>query len=105
MLTFSKRWVDQILSGQKNVTLRKWPKPLVKEGGVYEAKTNRFSKESFAKLRVISIKQIMIQEISNEIAQRDGYPSAEDSQGYWLKQGFPPTKLLWLVEFRVEKLS
>ncbi len=105
MLTFSKRWVDQILSGKKNVTLRKWPKPLVKEGGVYEAKTNRFSKESFANLRVTSLKQIPIQEITDEIARRDGYANAREAGGYWLKQGFPPSKLLWLVEFKMEKLS
>jgi hypothetical protein len=103
LLTFSKRWVEQIVSGQKNVTLRKWPKPLVKEGGAYEAKTNRFSKESFAKLRVTSLKQIQIQEITEEIARRDGYANANEAGGYWLKQGFPPTKLLWLLEFKFEK--
>jgi len=103
LLTFSKRWVDQILEGQKNVTLRKWPEPLVKEGGVYEAKTNRFSKESFANLRVTSLKQIKIKEITDEIARRDGYANAIEAGGYWLKQGFPPTKLLWLIEFKVEK--
>jgi hypothetical protein len=75
----------------------------VKEGGVYDAKTNRFAKDSFAKLRVTSLKQIQIQEITDEIARRDGYGHATEARGYWLKQGFPPTKPLWLVEFKVEK--
>ncbi len=103
MLTFSKGWINPILNGEKNVTLRKWPKPFVKEGGVYEAKTNRFAKESFAKLRVISLRQIQIQEITEDIARRDGYDNAIEAMEYWLKQGFPSTKLLWLVEFKVEK--
>lgn len=103
LLTFSKRWVEAILQGKKTVTLRKWPKALVKEGGIYEAKTNRFAKESFTKLRVVSLKQIPISQITDEIARRDGYPRAEDARGYWMKQGFPPSKLLWLIEFKVEK--
>lgn len=102
VLTFSKRWVDAILQGKKSVTLRKWPKPLVKEGGVYEAKINRFSKESFAKLRITSLRQLPISEITDEIAWRDGYGNAVEAMGYWLKQGYPPSKMLWLVEFKVE---
>ncbi len=103
MLTFSKKWVEAILEGRKIVTLRKWPKPLVKVGGVYEAKTNRFAKESFARLRVNSLRQIAISEITDEIARRDGYASGKEAQGYWLKQGFIPSKQMWLVEFEVEK--
>ncbi len=103
MLAFSKRWVEPILQGKKTVTLRKWPKALVKEGGVYDAKTIPPSKESFARLRVVSLKQIPISQITDEIARRDGYPRADDARGYWMKQGFPSSKLLWLVEFKVEQ--
>ncbi len=102
MLTFSKKWVEPILQGKKTATLRKWPKPLVREGGVYDAKTNRFSKESFAKLKVTSLKQIPIREITDEIARCDGYGRAEEAKAYWTKQGFPPSKPLWLIEFKVE---
>ncbi len=103
MLTFSKKRVASILSGQKDVTLRKWPKPLVKVGGVYDARTSRFSKETFARLRVTSMKQIAVSEISDTIAKRDGYSRADEARSHWLKQGFTPEKQLWMIEFEVSK--
>lgn len=94
MLTFSKKWVKAILSGQKTVTLRKWPRPLVKVNGVYTAKTNRLAKESFAPLRVSGLKQMKVSEITDAIAKRDGYRKGEQAKEYSLKQDLPISRLL-----------
>jgi hypothetical protein len=103
VLSFSPKWIEPILSGKKNLTFRKWPTARVKIGGVYDAVTMGFPPKAFAKLRVTNVKKIKLGEIDDGLAKRDGAESAKTVQAYWKKQGFGPDKVLWLVEFQVQK--
>ena len=55
-MLFQKQFVNPILSGQKICTTRFRKHAMVKVGNIYKAKTQRFSKEHFALLKVVSIR-------------------------------------------------
>lgn len=54
-MLFKKEFVEAILSGRKTRTTRFRKHAGVKVGNIYKAKTNRFSKESFALIKVVAI--------------------------------------------------
>jgi len=101
MLTFSPKWIQPILEGRKDVTLRKWPTARVKVGGSYDAATVGYPPKKFARVEVTGLRRIKLGEIDEALAKRDG-ASVEDVQGYWEGQGFALDKELWLVEFRLK---
>ena len=55
MITFKSEFISLILSGKKTRTTRFRKYPGVKVDGIYKAKTNRFSKEHFALIKVVRI--------------------------------------------------
>ena len=105
MLAFSAKWIQPILTGKKTVTLRKWPTPRVKVGGVYDAATIGFPRKTFAKLHVTGLRKIRLRDVDDALAKTDGAESVEAVRAYWMKQGFDLGKELWLVEFELQKSS
>lgn len=103
MLGFSAKWIQPILSGKKTVTLRKWPSPRVKVGGVYDAATIAFPRKTFAKVKVTALRKIKVSDIDDALAKKDGAESVQIVRAYWMKQGFSLSKELWLVEFELQK--
>ncbi len=103
VLAFSAKWIQLILSGKKTVTLRKWPSPRVKVGGVYDAATIGFPRKTFAKVKVTGLRKIKLGELDDALAKRDGAESVETVHAYWMKQGFNLKNELWLVEFELQK--
>ena len=55
-MLFRKEFVEKILLGKKTCTTRFRKHAMVKVGNIYKAKTNRFSKEHFALIKVVSIR-------------------------------------------------
>lgn len=55
-MLFKKEFVEKIRSGQKTRTTRYREHAGVKVGNIYKAKTNRFSKEYFALIKVVAIR-------------------------------------------------
>jgi len=103
MLSFSSKWVEPILKGTKDVTLRKWPTARVKVGQTYDAAVIGYPPKKFARVEVTGLRRIKLRDIDDSLAKRDGAKSAKEVEAYWKKQGFGPDKDMWLVEFKLQK--
>lgn len=101
LITFGAKSAEQVKTGAKTVTLRKWPKARVKVGEVYDAAKMGYPPAKFAKVRVTGLRRVRIKEIDAKLARRDGAASAEEVKAYWSKQGFRSSDELWLVEFEL----
>ncbi len=101
IITFGGKSAEQVLSGKKTVTLRKWPKAKVKVGEVYDAARMGYPPKKFARIRVTGLRRIKLKEIDEKLARRDGAASSAEAKAYWAKQGFKAENELWLVEFEL----
>lgn len=101
MITFGAKSAEQVLSGKKTITFRKWPKARVKVGQVYDAAKMGYPPTKFAKVKVTGLSKIRLSAIDDRLAKRDGAASAAEAKAYWTKQGFDAKKELWLVEFKL----
>ncbi len=101
IITFGGKSAEQILSGKKTVTFRKWPTARAKVGEVYDAARMGYPPTKFAKVKVTNLRRIKLKEIDDKLARRDGAASATEARAYWSKQGFKADDELWLVEFEL----
>jgi hypothetical protein len=74
VLLFKPEHVDPILAREKTQTRRRWSRCRVKVGAIHQCNLN-FSKGSrpFARIRILSIRQEPLIEISDEDCRREGY--------------------------------
>jgi hypothetical protein len=101
MITFGAKSAEQVLSGKKNVTFRKWPKARVRVGEEYDAAKMGYPPRKFGRVKVTGLRRILLGDIDDGLARRDGAASAAEVRAYWAKQGFDLKKELWLVEFEL----
>ena len=101
MITFGAKSAEQVKSGEKTLTLRRWSKARVEVGGVYDVARMGYPPVKFGRIRVTSLRRIRLMEVDAKLARRDGADSAEEVKAYWSKQGFRSTDRLWLVEFEL----
>jgi hypothetical protein len=101
LITFGAKSADQILAGKKVVTFRKWPKARVKVGETYDAAKIGYPPTKFARIMVTGLRRVMLREVDNALARKDGASSAAEVKAYWSKHGFKSTDELWLVEFEI----
>jgi hypothetical protein len=101
IITFGAKSADQVLSGNKTATLRKWPIARVKVGEICDAARMGYPPQRFAKVKVTGLRRIKLREIDEKLARRDGASSPSEVKAYWSKQGFGATDELWLVEFEL----
>lgn len=77
MITFSKLFVDSILSGQKTQT-RRLGKKRWREGSIHLATWSRFNPEArFAHLWIIDVREQRLGDITEEEAHMEGFDSRE----------------------------
>jgi hypothetical protein len=100
-VTFGGRSAEQVLSGRKTVTFRKWPTARVKVGEVYDAARMGYLPTKFARIKVTGLRRVKLKEIDDKLAKRDGASSSTETKAYWSKQGFKAGDELWLVEFEL----
>jgi hypothetical protein len=104
-LDFQTYWIEPILTGKKTATMRRWSKPEVEAGGVYEAITNdQPPPKVFARLHVTGVRNLAVDDITDELANRDAPgASAEQVKKFWGTRVPSTGKPLWFVEFEVSK--
>ena len=84
MLLFKPEHVETILTDKKTQTRRIWKKPRAKVGSVHLAKTKMLSKEYFAKLRILDVRQERLGDITEADAQAEGGYSVDTFQQVWV---------------------
>lgn len=98
VILFKPYHVPMILAGNKTQTRRKWKRPRVKVGNVYQARTALFGKP-FAHLRVKRIHREKLKDISEAAARAEGYPSKMRFVEMWAKNFGGVSDRVWVVEF------
>lgn len=103
MILFKPKHIELILSGRKTQT-RRTGKCRWRVGSIHQAKTN-FKKGSkpFAFLRIVSVRQERLGDITEEDAKKEGYPSVEaykevfkEIYGRW-----DDDMMIWVIDFEV----
>ncbi len=102
MILFKPCHKLQILSGAKTQTRRTWQKCRVKVRSIHQAKTELFGKP-FARLRVTSVQEQRLGEITLADAQAEGYSSIDGYKevfqqiyGFW-----DPMVKVWVIDFEL----
>lgn len=100
MILFKKEHVDPILKGRKTQTRRTGRKRW-KVGAVRQAKTDYSNESEFAKIRILSVHQEQLGDITEDDAVAEGCNSIEeykavfqDIYGHW-----DENSLVWVIDF------
>ena len=105
MILFKKRFIDQILSGEKTST-RRIGKKRWNVGSMHQFKTSYFS-EPFAVAEITSVRQEMLGDISQADAWSEGFASPGDFLASYreihkLGESDDITNTeVWVVEFKL----
>jgi len=103
MILFKPEHVEPILRGEKTQTRRigrcRW-----RPGSIHQAKTSlKKGSKPFALLRIVSVRQERLGDISEDDAKKEGYSSVEAYKevfkriyGWW-----DENELVWVVDFEV----
>jgi hypothetical protein len=86
---------QQILAGNKSETRRKWKKPHVKVGGIYQVRLGRYKKGYHFLIRVLEVKKQKLGDMTEEDALAEGFrpgpylattmPASFFFFDYWMK--------------------
>ena len=109
MILFKPEHIKPILEGHKIRTTRFWTKRRAKPGSLHKAKTTLFSKTSFALLRIISVEQKRLMDMTIQEIQEDGfetryefYKKLCEINKVEITKEFS-RQLVWTIKFEVEK--
>ncbi len=104
-MLFKQEHKGMILKGTKTVTRRIWKKPRVKIGGIYKAKLKMLSKEYFAKIKVINYCKKELGDMTDEDAQKEGYPDIMAFHDVWIKINgtWNDNQIVDVIEFQLVK--
>ena len=83
-MLFKAEHEPMILEGRKTATRRIWKKPMVKVGGIYKCKRLMFSKDYFAKIRVLRLYQQKLRDMTEEDARKEGYSTPLGFVQVWI---------------------
>lgn len=102
-MLFKKEHKDMILSGEKIATRRVWKRPMVKVGGIYQAKLKLFSKGYFAKIKVTKLYKQRLGDMTQEDYIKEGYLWQYQFIDVWkeLNGNYNPYEEVDVVEFEV----
>lgn len=103
MILFKEYHAKLILEGKKTQTRRLWKKPRVKIGNIYKAKTNLYSKQHFALLKITGLRKEKLGEISPEDVKKEGYATLGDFIEAWTQiHGlWDPELEVYVIDFEV----
>lgn len=104
-MLFKPEHKDMILSGRKTATRRLWSRPMVKVGGIYKAKLKLFSKDYFAKIKVIKLYKQRLGDMTQEDYVKEGYLWQYQFIDVWkeINRDYNPFGEVDVVEFEVVK--
>lgn len=103
MILLKQEHVKVILSGRKTQTRRRG-KCRWRIGSIHLAKTN-FKKDSvFAALKILSVRQERLGNISEADAVAEGYSSIKEYLDVFrqIYDLFDPDEIVWIIDFEVE---
>ncbi|MNC01367.1 ASCH domain protein [compost metagenome] len=107
MILFKLEHIVPILAGTKTQT-RRTGKLRWKVGSVRQAKTNYREDSEFAKIRILTVRQERLGDISEEDANAEGYLSIADFQDAFRRiyGGWEPDQKVWVIDFeRVDQFG
>lgn len=102
-MLFKKEFVKPIQNGRKTETRRTGKKRWI-PGNLYWAQLNFAGSSRFARLRVTSVRQECLGDITPEGAYREGFIFQYEFMNWWEKQYGKkpdPRQLVWVVSFEV----
>ena len=101
MLLFKREHIDLILRGLKTQTRRSWKKPRVKVGSVHKCKILMLSTDYFAQVRILSVRQERLGDITIEDSIAEGYNSREGYFAEWkrINHSLDLDSEVWVVSF------
>jgi len=103
MLLFKPEHVIPIQTGVKTQTRRTWKKPRVTVGSIQKAKLKMMKSDYFALLKIKSVRQERLIEMTNGDAFAEGYPTLEDFKTTWkrINGSWNPDQVVWVVGFAI----
>ena len=101
MLLFKPEHVEPILTGLKTQTRRIWKKPRANVGSVHLAKTKMLSKDYFAMLKILDVRQERLGDITEADAQAEGGYTVDTFQQMWIMINEPwdPDAMVYVITF------
>ena len=84
-MLFKPEHREKILNRKKTATRRMWKRRMAKVGGIYKCKLAMMKKDYFAKIRVVSIYEQELKDMSKEDARKEGYDTLEEFKNVWIK--------------------
>jgi len=99
-LLFKKKYIPQIINGQKTATRRK-TRPMVKIGGTYKLRTD-YTTYIPELIQVTRLYQQKLGEITQQDTQKEGYKTLQQFKETWktIYKTWNPTQQIWTVEFK-----
>ena len=105
-MLFKYEMIKPIINGIKTETRRAWNRCMVKEHGIYKAKTN-YSKDSiFAWIKIMYIRREKLGDIDEDGVRKEGYRSIIEFMNEWSKiyGSWDPDLPVYVIGFRVVKV-
>ena len=104
-LLFKPEHVEPILRDEKTQTRRAWKKCRVKVGNIQKAKLKLFSKDYFALLKIVGVRQEKLGNISEIDAKAEGGYTPETYRQKWteINGDWNPDQVVYVVDFQLYK--
>ena len=102
-MIFQPEHIDQIRTGEKTVTRRRWRRKMASEGNVYMATTSLYTSHTDADcyIRVTDVYDEPLGELTPEHADREGGYTVDEFEALWCEiyDEWNPADVVTVVEF------
>ena len=103
MILFKHHHVKPILSGEKTATRRKWRKRRVRVGSVHQCKTALYTKDYFARVRILNVYCERLGDMTLTDYRKEGGYTKKTFIEVWkqINGSYEPNENVWVIEFEL----